>query len=481
MSSKNALIIGVSEYEHISPLANTVNDAEDMAKALRELGFKVMLETNPTLTEFEDALENFAQAIQYNKEVALFYYSGHGIQVDGKNYLIPKDAELDRELRIKKQTVSMEEITEIISDARNTLNIFILDACRDNPFEGKHRNVTRGLAEVKNMPPSTYIAFAAGAGQTAGDGNKNERNGVFTSSFLKTLTENPSDELDMIFRKTRFQVLNKTKNKQEPWTNHNLSATHYLLQPKPEAEKNNDKEYIALLEMVYADGSVAPSERRLLIKKQKEFGISEARAEELEKEIQIRFAVEIKEYEESKKPSTTEPVGTNGDATSEEKKRQEEIAKQKLAEEKRLEEERLQKEKAEKEKVQAELLKKQEQERLEKERIEKERIESERKAAEEKKLEQEKIERERKEAEEIAKQKPVGAEYIKPISPKVSDELAEKSRLEKEREKKETIPSNYEEESTSKPVVDNGGNSKKGNLYRSCGYSYFGDWRVVWV
>lgn len=81
------------------------------------------------------------------------------------------------------------------------------------------------------MPPSTYIAFAAGGGKTAGDKNPKERNGVFTGSFLKTLKENPSDELDMIFWKNRYQVLNKTKNKQEPWTNHNLSDTYYLTHP----------------------------------------------------------------------------------------------------------------------------------------------------------------------------------------------------------------------------------------------------------
>ncbi|MDX1958345.1 MAG: caspase family protein [Leptospiraceae bacterium] len=344
MSSKNALVIGVSEYEFISPLANTVNDAEDIAKVLRELGFKVMLETNPTLTEFEDALENFAKAIQYNKEIALFYYSGHGIQVDGKNYLIPKDAELDRELRIKKQTVGMDEITNIISDARNSLNIFILDACRDNPFEGKHRSVTRGLAEVKNMPPSTYIAFAAGAGQTAGDGNSKDRNGVFTSSFLNTLRENPSDELDMIFRKTRYQVLNKTKNKQEPWTNHNLSDTHYLIQPKPEPLKDNEKEYTSLLEMVYSDGVVAASERKLLSQKQNELGITNSRAEELEKEVQTRFADAIKQQE----------------TTNLEKDR---IEKDKL-EKDRIEKDRIEKDKLEKDRL--------EKDTLEKDRLEKE-------------------------------------------------------------------------------------------------------------
>ncbi|MBK6607412.1 MAG: caspase family protein [Leptospiraceae bacterium] len=230
MSSKNALVIGVSAYEHISPLTNTVNDAEDIAKTLRKLGFAVMLETNPTLTEFEDALENFATSIQYNKDVALFYYSGHGIQVDGKNYLIPKNAELDRETRIKRQTIDLEEVTLKVSEARNELNIFILDACRDNPFAGKFRSVNRGLAEIKKMPPSTYFAYAAAAGQTASDGIEGARNGIFTESFLKVLEEYSSEEIDMIFRKTRSSVLKKTKNVQEPWTNHNLSERHYLIE-----------------------------------------------------------------------------------------------------------------------------------------------------------------------------------------------------------------------------------------------------------
>lgn len=232
VSSKNALVIGISEYEHISPLSRTVNDAEDIAKILRKLGFAVMLETNPTLTEFEDALENFANSIQYNKDVALFYYSGHGIQVDGKNYLIPKNAELDREIRIKKQTIDMEEVIQSVSAARNELNIFILDACRDNPFSGKFKSVNRGLAEIKKMPPSTYFAYAAAAGQTASDGTEGARNGIFTESFLKVLEEYSSEEIDMIFRKTRSSVLKKTKNVQEPWTNHNLSERYYLIEQK---------------------------------------------------------------------------------------------------------------------------------------------------------------------------------------------------------------------------------------------------------
>lgn len=356
-SSKNALVIGVSEYENISKLTNTVSDAEDMAKALRKLGFSVMLETNPTLTEFEDALENFSTSIQYNKEIALFYYSGHGIQVDGKNYLIPKDAELDREIRIKKQTIDLEEVINSLSEARNLLNIFILDACRDNPFAGKFRSVNRGLAEIKKMPPSTYFAFAAAAGQTAGDGNEIDKNGIFTDSFLKVLEENPSDELDMIFRKTRANVLKKTRNAQEPWTNHNLSERYYLApkQINPEEVKDREGDYLDLVRAVYADGVIVDSERKLLKKKQGELKLSDDRVSELEAQVKSEYANEIKEHEEK--------VETLGYASSQEK--------QKLAEDERIQQEK------EKKRLEEERIKKetQEKEHLEKQRLDKEQIE----------------------------------------------------------------------------------------------------------
>jgi hypothetical protein len=379
MASKNALIVGVGEYEHLSPLVNTVNDAKDIADSLRKLGFAVMLETNPTLTEFEDALENFSTSIQYNKEIALFYYSGHGIQVDGKNYLIPKDAELDRELRIKKQTVSLDEVTQLISEARNHLNIFILDACRDNPFATQYRSANRGLAEVKVMPPSSYIAFAAAGGQTAGDGDSEERNGIFTGAFLKTLEENQGEELDMIFRKTRSLVLKKTRQKQEPWTNHNLADRYYLTDKKTDIiqeNKNNiEEDFKNILRAMYSDGSFVESERKLLDKKREELGVSEEKAKLLEEEIRIEFKQEIANSERSKLEEQKQ-ITEKKEKELLEIQKEEEFQKQKALEEKKREEERnanekeekLKKEEAESEKKKQELIAKQKEEEFQKQK-----------------------------------------------------------------------------------------------------------------
>jgi formylglycine-generating enzyme required for sulfatase activity len=303
MSQKNALVIGVSDYEHISPLDHTVNDAEDMAKALRKLGFAVMLETNPTLAQFLSALKRFSADIKYNKDIALFYYSGHGIQSDGENYLIPKNAEIDDMDLIKRQGVGLAEVINKVSDANNSLNIFILDACRDNPFKGRSRSVSasRGLAEIKEMPPSTYIAYAAAAGKTADDGNKNERNGIFTGVFLETLIEHPTVELDRLFRKIRTKVLRKTRQAQEPWTNHNLGdEDYYLIEPKSEAVKDNREgdslefkksQYAKVLKYVYADKVVTVEEREVLNEEIEELEINTEQAIAWEKEYRKRIGL----------------------------------------------------------------------------------------------------------------------------------------------------------------------------------------------
>lgn len=162
---KFALIIGNSEYAS-SPLRNPVNDAQTVGDSLREIGFQTMLETNLSLPEMKTALQNFTARLPKNG-VALIYFAGHGIQIDGRNFLIPVDfnpAQID----VAKQAIDVETVINAVA-GKSVLNILILDACRNAP-KGFTAANKKGLAEIKNAPIGTYIAFSTAPGKTAKDG-----------------------------------------------------------------------------------------------------------------------------------------------------------------------------------------------------------------------------------------------------------------------------------------------------------------------
>lgn len=218
-----ALIIGNGSYKS-SPLANPVNDATDIAKVLREREFRVTLLTNATKRQMVDAVREFGKDIKRGG-VGLFYYAGHGMQIDGRNYLIPIGAEVKSEKDVEFEGLDAGRVLSEMEDAGNRLNLVILDACRDNPFARSFRSTTKGLAKM-DAPMGTLVAYATGPGQTAADGT-GSTNGVYTSCLLSLMTE-PGLEIGLMFRRVRQLVLDMTNKQQIPWELSSLMGDFYF-------------------------------------------------------------------------------------------------------------------------------------------------------------------------------------------------------------------------------------------------------------
>ena len=180
---RTALVIGNSAYES-GNLTNPVNDAADMASALKRLGFEVILKKNIHHRDMEEAIEDFGNRLKRGG-VGLFYYAGHGIQINGVNYLIPIGAKIKKESDVKFEAVDANRILEEMGYANNGLNIIILDACRDNPFAHSFRSSSRGLAIISSAPEGSFISYATGPGQVAMDGET--RNSPYTAALLKNM------------------------------------------------------------------------------------------------------------------------------------------------------------------------------------------------------------------------------------------------------------------------------------------------------
>lgn len=208
-----ALVIGNSNYTDLGKLKNPVNDATDIATALKGLGFEVTILLNAGIVEMDDAITKLKSNLsQKTDSVGLFFYAGHGIQSQGVNYLIPADARIPSENYLKVRAVSVQTILESLQEARNSLNMVILDACRDNPFSWV-RSGTRGLSVVGGQPAGSIIMYATSAGSVAQDGVG--RNGIFTTELLKNLSTADIDVVE-VFRRTGKSVSLSTNGLQIP-------------------------------------------------------------------------------------------------------------------------------------------------------------------------------------------------------------------------------------------------------------------------
>ena len=206
-----ALVIGNSDYK-ISPLRNPVNDANAMSEALKKLDFDVLIGTNLSQIEMKRMIVKFGNQIK-NGGVGLFYYAGHGMQVNGRNYLIPVDANIKSENDVDIVSVRADEILLKMDDANNRLNIVILDACRNNPFARSFRSSTQGLATM-DSPSGTLIAYATAPGSVASDGSGD--NGLYTQELIKNM-QIPDIKIEDMFKKIRTSVKEKTNDQQIPW------------------------------------------------------------------------------------------------------------------------------------------------------------------------------------------------------------------------------------------------------------------------
>jgi Caspase domain/Sulfatase-modifying factor enzyme 1 len=227
VSNKYALVIGNSRYAS-SPLKNPVNDAHAISLSFQRLGFQVDERTNLDYRSLNDAVESFGKHLKKDG-VAVFYYAGHGVQVNGENYLVPVDADIQTESEIKFKTVNVGALLEKMNDANSNTNIIILDACRNNPFirSSSRSKGQSGLASI-DAPSDTFIAYSTAPNKTADDGNG--ANGLYTAELIKVL-ESPGLTLEQIFKKAAKSVKEKSGSKQMPWIASNLSEDFWFIPP----------------------------------------------------------------------------------------------------------------------------------------------------------------------------------------------------------------------------------------------------------
>ena len=228
-----ALVMGNSAYQNVIRLANPGNDSAAISATFKSAGFDVVeLKRDLNVSEMRRTLRDFSDTVR-DADVAIIYFAGHGIEIDGANYVIPVDAALERDIDAFDEAIPLDRILTVIEPARQ-LRLVILDACRDNPFNKTMkrtigaRAVGRGLAKVEPTSPNTLIAFAAKAGSTASDGDS--KNSPFTAALVKYLPK-PGLDLRKAFGFARDDVLKATNNKQEPFIYGSLGGDDVALVP----------------------------------------------------------------------------------------------------------------------------------------------------------------------------------------------------------------------------------------------------------
>lgn len=229
--SRSALVIGNRAYIHTAPLANPINDSADVAAALADLCFQVTLLTDVDRATFDRALRDFRREVA-QADLALVFYAGHGIEVGGRNYLVPVDAELERDVDVEWEALDLDQVLRATATAMR--QVVILDACRNNPLaRSMQRSVmSRGSTGLGLAPPATndnqLVAYAASAGNTASDGAG--RNSPYTRALLQHLRE-PGLEINILFGRVRDTVRASTAGAQIPGFYNQLPGEPYYLNP----------------------------------------------------------------------------------------------------------------------------------------------------------------------------------------------------------------------------------------------------------
>jgi len=242
-----ALVVGNARYRTL-PLSNPENDARLIASRLRALGFNVYEHKNLGVREFRRVLREFVRLVQQADGVVVFYYAGHGVQIDGRNFLLPVDIDVAKEEEVKDDSIDIDDLfMSQLEKVRAQTRIVILDACRDNPFAGRSRAIrtTGGLAEMNAR--GTLIAYASAPGATAEDGPPGT-NSVYTRHLAEEMTVDGL-EVEQMFKRVRVKVLNDTRQRQVPWVNTSLT-TNFSFKGRPAIDGGDAQrhEQIARLE-----------------------------------------------------------------------------------------------------------------------------------------------------------------------------------------------------------------------------------------
>ncbi|WGD52922.1 caspase family protein [Bradyrhizobium sp. CB1650] len=243
-ANRVALVIGNSAYKNAAPLSNPINDAAIVEATLKNAGFDVVqTRLDVQAAEMRRALRDFADQAR-DADVAVVYYAGHGIEIEGTNYLIPIDATLERDTDIYDEAFSLDRVLLAVEPARQ-LRLVILDACRNNPFSEKmkrtvgSRAISRGLARIEPATSNTLVAFAAKAGSTASDGNS--KNSPYAAALVKYIGT-PGLDLRRVFGFVRDDVMKATGNRQEPYVYGTLGGDDVPLVPAKEPAREAAKE-----------------------------------------------------------------------------------------------------------------------------------------------------------------------------------------------------------------------------------------------
>ncbi len=221
-----ALVIGNSAYRD-APLRNPANDARLIAETLRELGFQVIERIDVSQRGMRRLIRDFGEALEDAgpESVGLFYYAGHGVQVRGENFLIPTGAIIQRESDVKIEAVSANEVLNTLSFADNSLNIVILDACRNNPYARSFRQAARGLARM-DAPRGTLVAYATAPGGLSADGDGD--NSPYSLALSREMRM-PGATAEDMFKQVRIAVMDETDGRQVPWEESSLTGDFYFM------------------------------------------------------------------------------------------------------------------------------------------------------------------------------------------------------------------------------------------------------------
>jgi hypothetical protein len=300
-SSRAALVIGNGNYEHTTRLANPVNDARDVAAALGEFGFSVTLVTDATAGEMERAIREFSDSVSSaGTETALFYYAGHGIQYEGVNYLVPVNADIRESYELLDKAVSMDRVSNGLDRAGSAFNLYLLDACRDNPFFSS-RSASRGLSVMGAGGRGNMVVFATSPGNVALDGSG--RNSPFTSALLEHL-QMPNLGIRDLITEVQRTVQVSTGGRQIPWVNTSFTGEFYFRTAEEQLQESREElgvleDELAALEREIAEREAAiaasgstEEKRRLELEQQRAKALEESkrleaqRLSELEEQAQ---------------------------------------------------------------------------------------------------------------------------------------------------------------------------------------------------
>ena len=216
---RSALVIGNAGYS-FGPLANPTHDATDMAAALRGAGFEVLLKTDATQRDMVESIRTFGDMLKRKGGVGLFFFSGHGVQANGENYIVPLDAVGTGDSEFKRSAVSAGQIVDAMAAARNGLNMIVLDACRTNPFT----HTTQGLSRI-DTNASLFVSYATSPGSVALDGAG--RNSPYTENLVRAIGV-PDIPLEQTFKRTLKGVYQETQGHQTPWISSSFFGDFYF-------------------------------------------------------------------------------------------------------------------------------------------------------------------------------------------------------------------------------------------------------------